>query len=62
MWAGSQVTKLLRAGAALACAPLIDQGLDRLGLQDKRKAYTLVVVGCIVLALVVMGLVIATHA
>jgi hypothetical protein len=57
-----QVTKLLRAGAALACAPLIDKGLDRLGLQDKRTAYLFIVLGCIILACVVMGVVIALHA
>jgi hypothetical protein len=45
-----QVTKLLRAGAALACAPLIDRGLQRLGVRDKRKAYALIVLGCVCLA------------
>lgn len=57
-----QVTKLLRAGAALACAPLIDQGLDRLGLHNKRRAYLFIVLGCVVLASVVMLGVIGSHA
>lgn len=60
--AAAQVTKLLRAGAALACAPLIDQGLDRLGLHDKRRAYLCIVLGCVVLASVVMLVVIGLHA
>lgn len=53
---------MLRAGAALACAPLIDRVLDSLGFRDKRKAYLLIVLGCVVLASAVMGLVIALHA
>lgn len=57
-----QVTKLLRAGAALACAPLIDRFLDKAGLQDKRKAYLLIVLGCVLLASAVMGCVVALHA
>jgi hypothetical protein len=52
----------LRAGAALACAPLIDQGLDRLGLHNKRRAYLFIVLGCVVLASVVMLGVIGSHA
>lgn len=56
------MTKLLRAGAALACAPLIDKGLDRLGLHDKRSAYLVIVLGCVVLASVVMLAVIGLHA
>lgn len=61
--APKQVTKLLRAGAALACAPLIDRGLDRLGLRDKkRKAYLLIVLGCVLLASAVMCALIASHA
>lgn len=62
VWAGSQVTKLLRAGAALACAPLIDKGLEKMGLHDKRKAYLGIVLACVVLATVVIGVVIALHA
>jgi hypothetical protein len=57
-----QVTKLLRAGAALACAPLIDAGLEKLGAQDKRQTYLLIVLGCVVLASAVMGCVVALHA
>jgi hypothetical protein len=57
-----QVTKLLRAGAALACAPLIDKGLDAVGMHDKRKAYLLIVLGCVVLASAVMGMVVLLHA
>jgi beta-amylase len=62
VWAGSQVTQLLRAGAALACAPLIDAGLEKLGARDKRQAYLLIVLGCVVLASAVMGCVVALHA
>lgn len=58
----SQVTKLLRAGAALACAPFIDRGLEKLGLRDKRQAYSFIVLGCVLLAGAVMGGVIALHA
>ena len=57
-----QVTQLLRAGAALACAPLIDAGLEKLGARDKRQAYLLIVLGCVVLASAVMGCVVALHA
>jgi hypothetical protein len=65
VWAGSQVTKLLRAGGALALAPVVDKGLDAavtgLNLKDKRQALLLVVVGCLGLALVLFGGIVAMH-
>lgn len=59
VWAGSQVTKLARAGAALALAPVVDAGLDRLqaglGLGSKRQAFLVVVAGCLGLAAALFG-------
>jgi hypothetical protein len=66
VWAGSQVTKLARAGAALACAPLVDRGLDWLAsllkLRGKREAFFVVLAGCVVLALALFGGVVLLHA
>lgn len=53
-WAGSQVTKLVRAGGALAMAPIVDRVLDgivaRLGLRGKGQAFAVVVACCLALA------------
>jgi hypothetical protein len=66
VWAGSQVTKLARAGAALAFAPLVDRGLDWLAgllkLPGKREAFFVVVAACVGLALALFGGVVLTHA
>ncbi|KAF8065526.1 hypothetical protein HT031_003127 [Scenedesmus sp. PABB004] len=66
VWAGSQVTKLLRAGGALALAPAVDRGLgvavERLRLRSKGQAFALVVGGCLALAAAVFGGVVAAHA
>lgn len=63
VWAGSQVTKLLRAAGALALAPLVDGALDlaveRLKLRNKRQAFFLVVSICIAVALLLFGSVVA---
>ncbi|XP_076899714.1 uncharacterized protein LOC143553654 [Bidens hawaiensis] len=49
VWAGSQVTKLVRAGGALALAPIVDKGLilfmDKFKFKSQAKAFT-VIVGC----------------
>ncbi|KVH59584.1 hypothetical protein Ccrd_025663 [Cynara cardunculus var. scolymus] len=49
VWAGSQVTKLVRAGGALALAPLVDKGLTwfmaKFKFKSQAKAFT-VIVGC----------------
>nr|XP_043620876.1 uncharacterized protein LOC122592658 [Erigeron canadensis] len=49
VWAGSQVTKLLRAGGALALAPVVDKGLSwfisKFRFKSQAKAFT-VIVGC----------------
>lgn len=61
-WAGSQVTKLVRAGGALAMAPFVDKGLDMLvekfQLPGKGNAVAGVVIFCLLLALVVFGVVV----
>lgn len=55
VWAGSQVTKLLRAGGALALAPSVDQGLSWFTTQFRFKsrgmAFGAIVVSCVALAL-----------
>ena len=62
----SQVTKLLRAGGALALAPVVDQGLvlavQKFRLQSKQQAFGLVVAACLMLAAAVFGFVVAVHA
>ncbi|KAI7735201.1 hypothetical protein M8C21_030858 [Ambrosia artemisiifolia] len=49
VWAGSQVTKLVRAGGALALAPVVDKGLTwfmvKFKFRSQAKAFT-VIVGC----------------
>ncbi|XP_039067248.1 uncharacterized protein LOC120213176 [Hibiscus syriacus] len=55
VWAGSQVTKLIRAGGALALAPLVDRGLSWFTLRfkfDSQGKASMVIVGfCFGLAL-----------
>ncbi|XP_024533129.1 uncharacterized protein LOC9650887 isoform X3 [Selaginella moellendorffii] len=57
VWAGSQVTKLLRAAAALALAPLVDKCLNwftsTLHFESREKAFGTLVAGCFALALLV---------
>jgi hypothetical protein len=66
VWAGSQVTKLARAGGALALAPLVDSGMGwlqrRLALGSKRAAFALVVAACLVVAGALFGTVVLLHA
>lgn len=66
VWAGSQVTKLARAGAALAAAPLVDRGLgwlaDSLKLKGKQQAFLVLVAGCLSLAALLFGGVVLMHA
>jgi hypothetical protein len=61
-WAGSQATKLLRAGAAITFAPLVDRLLDavvaRLGLKGKGQGLGVIAVVCISAALLMFGLVV----
>ncbi|XP_021733905.1 uncharacterized protein LOC110700637 isoform X2 [Chenopodium quinoa] len=56
VWAGSQVTKLLRAAGALALAPLVDRGLSwftvRYKFESRGKAFFTVVAFCLSLALI----------
>ncbi|ONI21091.1 hypothetical protein PRUPE_2G049700 [Prunus persica] len=56
VWAGSQVTKLVRAGGALALAPLVDRGLSwfsvKFHFESQGKAFTAIVGICFGLALV----------
>ncbi|RDX69435.1 hypothetical protein CR513_51453, partial [Mucuna pruriens] len=57
VWAGSQVTKLVRAGGALALAPFVDRGLswftDKFKFQSQGKAFMAIVGFCLGLALIV---------
>ncbi len=66
VWAGSQVTKLLRAGGALALAPLVDSGMgwiqQRLRLRSKRQVCVLIVATCLLLAAALFGTVVVLHA
>eukprot|EP00775_Hariotina_reticulata_P012466 gene12466-12601_t len=66
VWAGSQVTKLLRAAGALGLAPVVDRGLglavDKLQLKSKQQALVMVVVICVGLAAAVFASVVAAHA
>ncbi|XP_062173844.1 uncharacterized protein LOC133879338 [Alnus glutinosa] len=56
VWAGSQVTKLVRAGGALALAPFVDRGLSwftvKLKFESKGKAFMAIVGFCVGLAIV----------
>lgn len=60
------MTKVARAGGALALAPLVDRLLDaaqaRLGLATKRGAFLAVVGGCVALALALFGGVVLSYA
>ncbi|KAG5034843.1 hypothetical protein JHK87_009753 [Glycine soja] len=57
VWAGSQVTKLVRAGGALALAPFVDRGLSwfthKFKFQTQGKAFMAIVGLCLGLALIV---------
>ncbi|PIN00111.1 hypothetical protein CDL12_27389 [Handroanthus impetiginosus] len=54
VWAGSQVTKLIRAGGALALAPFVDRGLSwftvKLGFESQGKAFMAIAGLCFGLA------------
>ncbi|XP_044462571.1 uncharacterized protein LOC123193591 isoform X1 [Mangifera indica] len=56
VWAGSQVTKLLRAGGALALAPVVDKGLSwftvKFKFESQGKAFMAIVGFCFGLALI----------
>ncbi|KAL3158628.1 hypothetical protein ABBQ32_011380 [Trebouxia sp. C0010 RCD-2024] len=58
-WAGSQVTKVARIGAALALAPLVDAACSwaqqKLGLKSQRTALSLVITLCFGLAALCFG-------
>ncbi|PSC71015.1 TY4B-J: Transposon Ty4-J Gag-Pol poly [Micractinium conductrix] len=62
VWAGSQVTKLPRAAAAVLLAPLVDRGmawLQRvLGLRTRRAVFVVFVAACLCLAAAVFGAVV----
>ncbi|MED6120355.1 hypothetical protein PIB30_020192 [Stylosanthes scabra] len=57
VWAGSQVTKLIRAGGALALAPFVDRGLSwftaKFNFQSQGKAFMAIVGFCVGLAIIV---------
>lgn len=57
VWAGSQVTKLMRAAGALALAPLVDTGLSwftvRYKFESRGKAFFTVVAFCLSFALMI---------
>uniref|UniRef100_A0A0D9XE64 Uncharacterized protein n=1 Tax=Leersia perrieri TaxID=77586 RepID=A0A0D9XE64_9ORYZ len=54
VWAGSQVTKILRAGGALALAPFVDRGLRwftvKFNFKSEGKAFATIVGFCFALA------------
>ncbi|XP_031267639.1 uncharacterized protein LOC116126069 [Pistacia vera] len=56
VWAGSQVTKLVRAGGALALAPFVDKGLSwftvKFKFESQGKAFMAIVGFCFGLALI----------
>ncbi|XP_050381319.1 uncharacterized protein LOC126798405 [Argentina anserina] len=56
VWAGSQVTKLIRAGGALALAPFVDKGLSwftvKFHFRSQGKAFAAIVGACFGLSLV----------
>lgn len=56
VWAGSQVTKLVRAAGALALAPLVDRGLSwftvKFKFQTQGKAFMAIVGFCFGLAVI----------
>ncbi|CAA2949284.1 hypothetical protein CDL12_13297 [Olea europaea subsp. europaea] len=55
VWAGSQVTKLVRAGGALALAPLVDRGLSwftvKFNFKSQGKAFMAIAGLCFRLAI-----------
>ncbi|CAA2949280.1 uncharacterized protein LOC105167836 [Olea europaea subsp. europaea] len=55
VWAGSQVTKLVRAGGALALAPLVDRGLSwftvKFNFKSQGKAFMAIAGLCFGLAI-----------
>ncbi|KAL2337300.1 hypothetical protein Fmac_011746 [Flemingia macrophylla] len=57
VWAGSQITKLVRAGGALALAPFVDRGLswftNKFKFQSQGRAFMAIVGFCLGLALIV---------
>lgn len=54
VWAGSQVTKILRAGGALALAPFVDRGLRwftvKFNFKSEGRAFATVVGFCFAIA------------
>ncbi|WVZ65108.1 hypothetical protein U9M48_014526 [Paspalum notatum var. saurae] len=54
VWAGSQVTKILRAGGALALAPFVDRGLRwftvKFNFKSEGKAFATIVGLCLAIA------------
>ncbi|XP_033512201.1 uncharacterized protein [Nicotiana tomentosiformis] len=54
VWAGSQVTKLVRAGGALALAPFVDRGLSwfttKMNFESQGKAFMVIAGFCFGLA------------
>eukprot|EP00257_Ricinus_communis_P019695 XP_015578756.1 uncharacterized protein LOC8276335 isoform X2 [Ricinus communis] len=56
VWAGSQVTKLIRAGGALALAPFVDRGLSwftlKFKFESQGKAFMAIVGFCLGLAFI----------
>ncbi|KAG1334293.1 hypothetical protein COCNU_03G004130 [Cocos nucifera] len=56
VWAGSQVTKILRAGGALALAPFVDRGLSwftvKFKFESEGKAFAAIAGLCFGLALI----------
>ncbi|PRW60029.1 TY4B-J: Transposon Ty4-J Gag-Pol poly [Chlorella sorokiniana] len=64
VWAGSQVTKVPRAAAALVLAPLVDRlmaWLQRVGkLESRRQVFGFFVAGCLGLAFTLFSVVVLT--
>lgn len=65
-WAGSQVTKVLRAGLALGLAPVVDRSLQwltqRFQLRSKGQAVTYIVVACLLSAAALFAGIVAVWA
>ncbi|MCL7041059.1 hypothetical protein MKW94_024934 [Papaver nudicaule] len=63
VWAGSQVTKLVRLGGAVALAPFVDKGLSwfttKFKFQTQGKAFMAIVGCCFTLALLLFFMVIS---
>ena len=65
VWVGSQVTKALRAGLALALAPLVDSAIHRVAMKTgaRRKAiFAAAVLVCAVCGVGVMGVAVIVNA